>query len=201
MSNKKKNESTKKRVPISKALRFEVFKRDNFTCQYCGRSAPEVVLEVDHIVPVSKGGTNDLFNLVTSCKECNRGKSNKELSDDTTIKKQKAELDKLNEKREQLEMMVRWKEELQKLIDQQVDYVNDYITSISNWSVTDYGKKKLGALIRKFGFPEVCAATEIAFDYYYHGNSPTWIQAFNKIGGICYNRKKQREVDGNKESS
>lgn len=201
MANKKKNESTKKRVPISKALRFEVFKRDNFTCQYCGRSAPEVVLEVDHIVPVSKGGTNDLFNLVTSCKECNRGKSNKELSDDTTIKKQKAELDKLNEKREQLEMMVRWKEELQKLIDQQVDYVNDYISSVSNWCVTDYGKKKLGALIRKFGFPEVCAATEIAFDYYYHGTSPTWIQAFNKIGGICYNRKKQREVDGNKESS
>ena len=90
MANKKKNESTKKRVPISKALRFEVFKRDSFTCQYCGRSAPEVVLEVDHIVPVSKGGTNDLFNLVTSCKECNRGKSNKELSDDTTIKKTKS---------------------------------------------------------------------------------------------------------------
>lgn len=61
MANKKKNESTKKRVPISKALRFEVFKRDSFTCQYCGRSAPEVVLEVDHIVPVSKGGTNDWF--------------------------------------------------------------------------------------------------------------------------------------------
>ena len=55
MANKKKHESTKKRVPISKALRFEVFKRDSFTCQYCGRSAPEVVLEVDHIVPVSKG--------------------------------------------------------------------------------------------------------------------------------------------------
>lgn len=201
MANKKKNESTKKRVPISKALRFEVFKRDSFTCQYCGRSAPEVVLEVDHIVPVSKGGTNDIFNLVTSCKECNRGKSNKVLSDDTTIKKQKAELDTLNEKREQMEMMLHWKEELQKVIGQQIDYISDYITSFTSISLSEYGEKKIGALIRKFGFPEVCVAVEIAYDCYFRGDSPSWDKAFNKIGGICYNRKKQREVDGNKESS
>lgn len=67
------------RKPISKKLRFEVFKRDSFICQYCGKSAPSVVLEVDHIEPVSKGGTNDILNLVTSCFDCNNGR--RRLSD------------------------------------------------------------------------------------------------------------------------
>lgn len=47
-----------KRKSLSKKTRFEVFKRDSFTCQYCGRSAPEVVLQVDHIKPVAKESRN-----------------------------------------------------------------------------------------------------------------------------------------------
>ena len=65
-----------KRKKLGKKIRFEVFKRDSFTCQYCGQSAPQVILEVDHIVPVSKGGDDELTNLITSCRDCNRGKSN-----------------------------------------------------------------------------------------------------------------------------
>lgn len=68
------------RAHISKRLRFEVFKRDEFTCQYCGNHPPEVVLEVDHIKPVAEGGTNDLYNLVTACFGCNRGKADVPLS-------------------------------------------------------------------------------------------------------------------------
>jgi len=56
------------------ALRFNVLKRDNFTCQYCGQHAPDVKLEVDHIVPIVEGGTNEESNLITSCYACNRGK-------------------------------------------------------------------------------------------------------------------------------
>ena len=84
-----------KRKGIGKKTRFEVFKRDKFTCQYCGKSAPEVVLEIDHIQPVSKGGANGIMNLVTSCRDCNRGKSNRELSDDSVIKKQQEQLKEL----------------------------------------------------------------------------------------------------------
>ncbi len=62
---------------VSNSLRFEVFQRDKHTCQYCGRRAPEVELEVDHLVPVAGGGTDDFENLVTSCRECNSGKSAK----------------------------------------------------------------------------------------------------------------------------
>ena len=54
--------------------RFAVLKRDNFTCQYCGRKAPEVILEVDHIYPKSKGGKNEIDNYKTSCRDCNIGK-------------------------------------------------------------------------------------------------------------------------------
>ena len=57
-----------------KALRFEILKRDNFTCKYCGRSSPSVILQVDHIVPFSKGGISVSENLVTSCFDCNIGK-------------------------------------------------------------------------------------------------------------------------------
>lgn len=49
-----------KRKPLSKKVRFEIFKRDSFKCQYCGGASPEVVLHVDHINPVSKGGDNDI---------------------------------------------------------------------------------------------------------------------------------------------
>ncbi len=58
-----------------------VFARDNYTCQFCGRTPglfPGLFLDVDHIIPVSKGGTNDLKNLQTSCASCNRSKGNHE---------------------------------------------------------------------------------------------------------------------------
>lgn len=54
--------------------RFEVFKRDGFTCQYCGRNTPDVVLEVDHVIPRAEGGGDELENLATACWDCNRGK-------------------------------------------------------------------------------------------------------------------------------
>jgi len=62
---------------ISPSIRFEVFQRDNHTCQYCGRTPPDVKLVIDHLIPVAHGGTDDFNNLVTSCEECNSGKSAK----------------------------------------------------------------------------------------------------------------------------
>jgi hypothetical protein len=64
---------------VYQTTRFHVFKRDNFRCQYCGRSSDEVTLEIDHLVPVSKGGTNDFDNLITACRECNKQKSNHDI--------------------------------------------------------------------------------------------------------------------------
>lgn len=58
----------------SKTLRYEVMRRDAFTCRYCGRSAPDVKLHVDHVLPVALGGRDDASNLTTSCADCNQGK-------------------------------------------------------------------------------------------------------------------------------
>lgn len=63
-----------KREAVSKRTRFETFKRDGFTCQYCGQSPPGVLLEIDHIHPVAEGGTSHADNLITACEACNRGK-------------------------------------------------------------------------------------------------------------------------------
>lgn len=61
-------------MAVNRRVRFLVFERDSYTCQYCGRQAPDVVLHVDHRHPVSRGGTDDMANLVTACKDCNSGK-------------------------------------------------------------------------------------------------------------------------------
>lgn len=71
----------RKRKPVSKGARFDVFKRDLFTCQYCGARPPQVVLVVDHITPVAAGGANDTSNLITACVDCNAGKRDKLLTD------------------------------------------------------------------------------------------------------------------------
>lgn len=59
---------------MNRKLRFHILHRDSFTCQYCGRRAPNVVLHVDHVLPVSKGGTDHPLNLKTACHDCNMGK-------------------------------------------------------------------------------------------------------------------------------
>lgn len=63
--------------PATSFNRYAILERDKFTCQYCGRRAPGVALEVDHIVPLSKGGSDEPSNLVTTCFECNNQKRNK----------------------------------------------------------------------------------------------------------------------------
>lgn len=62
-------------MAVSKRLRYEILRRDNNTCQYCGATAPDAPLTVDHVTPVALGGTDEPTNLVTACRDCNAGKS------------------------------------------------------------------------------------------------------------------------------
>lgn len=70
-----KNSCKRKEVP--KTTRVAVFKRDEYRCQWCGATPFTTQLEIDHIVPVSRGGKNDMDNLRTLCKGCNDGKGSK----------------------------------------------------------------------------------------------------------------------------
>jgi len=65
-----------KRRTIPLKHRHTIFKKYKYRCVECGATNEETRLEIDHIVPLSKGGTNDVENLQVLCKECNLGKSN-----------------------------------------------------------------------------------------------------------------------------
>jgi len=67
----------KSRTPITRQLRHEVFKRDDYKCLECGASNKKRTLHIDHIVPVSRGGTDELENLQTLCEQCNLSKANR----------------------------------------------------------------------------------------------------------------------------
>ena len=69
--------STQSRRPLSKSLRFSILERDGFRCQYCGATPQNGALEVDHIIPVADGGSDDPSNLLTACEPCNKGKGRK----------------------------------------------------------------------------------------------------------------------------
>ena len=75
-------DSVNQKVRATPGMRWLVFKRDNWKCVACGRSAKDnVILHVDHIVPRSKGGRNELSNYQTLCENCNIGKSNRDDTD------------------------------------------------------------------------------------------------------------------------
>lgn len=62
-------------MSVTKRVRFEVLRRDNYACRYCGGAAPQVTLTIDHVVPTALGGSDDPTNLVAACEDCNSGKS------------------------------------------------------------------------------------------------------------------------------
>lgn len=65
------------REDIPPSLRYQVLTRDKFTCQKCGKKAPDIELQVDHILPWACGGGTVVDNLQTLCIDCNIGKSNR----------------------------------------------------------------------------------------------------------------------------
>lgn len=184
------------RITITKRIRFEVFKRDKFQCQYCGKSAPDVVLNVDHIDPVANGGSNELVNLITSCFDCNQGKKARLLSDDTLVQKQRRQLELLQDRREQLELMLEWKKSLAGFENEKVKMVSDYWASLMiPYSLNEIGEKSLGQLMRKFSLEDVLESIDISTKKYLKYDTKGDLikesveEAFNKVGGICALKK------------
>lgn len=175
-----------KRVGLSKKTRFEVFKRDSFTCQYCGRSAPEVILRVDHINPVAGGGDNDMMNLITSCEPCNQGKGARKLDDHSVIQKQKAQLDELNQRREQLEMMLQWREALASL---DVDYINAFeerFTDETGSTLTEVGRGKVKQWLKRFPLADMLDALDDALGTYFKGGDLDDSERHNELAGKAF---------------
>ncbi|NET87405.1 MAG: HNH endonuclease [Kamptonema sp. SIO1D9] len=62
------------RIFIPLVVRKYVFARDNYCCQSCGKTSQQTILNIDHIIPLAKGGSNDISNLQTLCCSCNQKK-------------------------------------------------------------------------------------------------------------------------------
>jgi len=159
------------RKSLSKKIRFEVFKRDMFKCQYCGRSPikdQDVVLEVDHIVPVAEGGSNDMLNLVTSCWDCNRGKGVRKLEDRQVIVTQHEEIEKLQMENEQFDYLMEYKKEIMNVEVKKLEVIRltlDDKLSVLDRSVSDkYLNTTIKKLVRKYGVPKILEVIEEVYD-------------------------------------
>lgn len=179
-------------MAVSKQMRFEVFKRDKFTCQYCGKKAPDVILHADHIEPKSKGGKNTLLNLTTACDECNLGKGARRLSDDSAVEKQRAQLEVLQEKQEQLTMMVDWQKSLLNLDQEELRQADEFWKAVTNgYVLTETGKADARKILKRYGLAALLSAMRTAGDAYLKigpdgiplADSAT--TAFSKLRSIC----------------
>lgn len=82
-----KKSAAGQRALMTSSLREKIKKRDNYTCQNCGLSTNDeknLLLEIDHIIPISKGGMSTEENLQTLCWKCNRTKGSKILQNNNT---------------------------------------------------------------------------------------------------------------------
>lgn len=184
-----------KRKAIGDKLRFEIFKRDQFKCQYCGKAAPDVVLHLDHINPVSKGGDNDILNLITSCIDCNSGKSDRLLTDNSILEKQRKMLEELDERRKQLKMMLDWREELKGFDNEVAQSVAQYIEEkIYPAKVNELGVKNINTWLKRFELTELLQAIDDLKTIVMKDGKQDSNAMFNNIPKVAnFNRKGQSE--------
>lgn len=190
------------RKSISASMRFEIFKRDSFTCQYCGRKAPDVLLHVDHVVAVANGGDNDPLNLVTACAGCNLGKGAKLLSDRATLSVQIGQIEELHARREQVEMLMRWKQEVASVDDETIAKLESYLSSRTpgGFALTANARGDLRKWMREFSVAELAEAIDAAVIQYLDVDSDTGSatdascnEAFSLIPRICRMKRIERE--------
>ena len=189
------------RKSLSKKIRFEVLKRDSFKCQYCGEPAPDVVLHVDHIKPVSKGGDNTITNLVTACQGCNAGKGVREISDDSVVRKQKRQMDHINERRVQLEMMQQWQEQIRDIQDIEIQTIVDHINRLApGWSVSEGGEMHVRKWLKKHTAEMIMECADAMFDEYATWDADagkvtqaSWQKSFSKIPVVAAVRERCKE--------
>lgn len=127
-------------MAITKKIRFEVFKRDGFRCAYCGKTPPQTTLEVDHIDPKSKGGKDDINNLLTSCFDCNRGKRDIPLSKAPAKLSENLEI--LQEQENQLKEYRKFIKKIESRVNKDIQDINEvYKETYPGWEFSDNFKQ------------------------------------------------------------
>lgn len=175
-------EQKPKRKQVGKKLRFDVFKRDGFVCQYCGAHPPKVVLHVDHIDPVANGGTNHIDNLITACDCCNLGKGARLLSEVPKSLKQKAE-----EAAEREEQIKGYNDVLMTKMNRIEDEAWEVAAALDGVDFVDsYNKKNLESIkvfLDRLPFAEVIKSA-----VYANAKKSGGVNRFKYFCGICWTK-------------
>ena len=176
------------REPISKRLRFEVFKRDSFTCQYCGATPPAAVLHCDHIHPVSLGGQTDIDNLVTACQSCNLGKSNVLLANvPRSLQDRAAEIEEREAQIAGYEAILRARRERLDAAAQRI--LDEYCGAFGRESIPQVDYLSIRRFVETLGFEVTFDAMQIALQ----NGPPTYARSFKYFCGVCWNKIRERD--------
>ena len=176
---------------MKKKTRFEVFQRDGFTCQYCGRKPPEVVLEVDHIMPRSKNGSDDMENLITSCFDCNRGKRDKNLTD--VPERIKINIEEIKERKKQLKELYKYQEEIEGKVFSSICEIAEYWEKLLEGEYSLIRRQTEGTLrrfLKESSKEEIKEAMCFAVN---RVNDPEG--AYRYFCGIMWNKIKKRRIE------
>lgn len=182
-------------MAVSKRTRFEVFKRDRFTCQYCGRTPPAVILHCDHVIPASKDGPDEIDNLVTSCEDCNLGKSNVSLTEvpDTVQRK----MERTREKREQVEALNQLLKEEKEAEDKEIEELGLYyfrlISTRKEYVFAVERERSIRTFLRNLPMFKIIEAMDIAASHKTATLKDDWTR-WKYFCGVCW--RMIRETEG-----
>lgn len=192
-----------KRKSLSKHTRFEIFKRDGFTCQYCGRTPPQVILHVDHVFPVASGGDNSDMNLVTSCEDCNQGKSDRHLDQASPSLSNQVAVAK--ERREQMSefnafLMQQRTEELEAVRELGLYWNNKFRRQKNKWVFGEARAESIRRIMKRLPLADIYDSIDIAFAKKggFAGEEEPY-GLWKYFCGICWNKVTKREeqaIDG-----
>jgi hypothetical protein len=182
-------------MPITKKVRFEVFKRDGFKCAYCGKSPPQITLEVDHIDPKSKGGKDDINNLITACFDCNRGKKNIPLT--KAPLKLSENLEVLKEQEEQIKEYRKFVKKIEMRVNKDIEEINSiYSQSFPGWAFSDRFKQvSLKRFLNLLPKEEIKESLELAI-----ARMKNKDKVISYFCGICWHKIKGTKPYESKES-
>lgn len=179
-----------KRKQIGKKLRFDIFKRDGFKCQYCGATPPMVVLHVDHIRPVADGGGNEATNLVTSCSCCNLGKGARSLTAVPKSLSQKAA--EVAEREEQLAGYAAIMEAARQRVEDDTWRAIEHLVGTSAPKCNERQFASVSRFVEELGVYEVLDAAEVARRRFgnisINGNFYIQDQPFRYFCGVCWKK-------------
>lgn len=174
-------------MSVSTRTRFEIFKRDGFTCQYCGNKPPAVILHADHILAVSLGGETVPENLITSCAKCNLGKSNVPLG--RVVQPIKQRLQEEKERSEQVALYNQWLREIREERNTNFETVSDALilatgSDPEKMVVANRWAASVKTLLKRLPAEVMVDAVDTANDKFSFKEQP--VRAFRYFCGICW---------------